>query len=297
MTPLEVESGGRSTAIGMYVHESGTPGSPAVVFLHGAGASGRMWRDHMVTLGDRFHCLAPDLPGFGRSNRLATASRIETADLVAGLIETRVPAGRAHIVGLSWGGGVAHTLLDRHPELVDRVVIDGAGVLSWWAKGPFLLGIAAIAPFLHTRPVTAFFAGIIGMDEVGRADLRASSRRAFRRAFVEGFRSGVSRVEIAATCPTLLVAGEGETVVRQSNAAQAALMPHAVARFAPGLGHGWLARRMELHVRMVEAWLTGQELPAELALEPPSPSAVERLLRELGEEAPDADHRLAARSR
>ena len=297
MTPLEVESGGRSTAIGMYVHESGTPGSPAVVFLHGAGASGRMWRDHMVTLGDRFHCLAPDLPGFGRSNRLAPASRIETADLVAGLIETRVPAGRAHIVGLSWGGGVAHTLLDRHPELVDRVVIDGAGVLSWWAKGPFLLGIAAIAPFLHTRPVTAFFAGIIGMDEVGRADLRASSRRAFRRAFVEGFRSGVSRVEIAATCPTLLVAGEGETVVRQSNAAQAALMPHAVARFAPGLGHGWLARRMELHVRMVEAWLTGQELPAELALEPPSPSAVERLLRELGEEAPDADHRLAARSR
>jgi hypothetical protein len=114
---------------------------------------------------------------------------------------------------------------------------------------------------------------------------------------VEGFRSGVSRVEIAATCPTLLVAGEGETVVRQSNAAQAALMPHAVARFAPGLGHGWLARRSELHTRMVEAWLTGQELPAELALEPPSPSAENRMLRELEREPTDADHRLAARSR
>jgi pimeloyl-ACP methyl ester carboxylesterase len=281
----------------VHVHESGTPGAPAVVFLHGAGASGLMWRHHVARLDDRFHCLAPDLPGFGRSNRLAPASRIETADLVAELIEMRIPAGRAHIVGLSWGGGVAHALLDRHPELVDRVVIDGAGVLSWWANGPFLLAITAIAPFLHTRPVTALFASIIGMDEVGRADLRASSRRAFRRAFVEGFRSGVSRVEIAATCPTLLVAGEGETVVRQSNAAQAALMPHAVARFAPGLGHGWLARRIELHIPMVDAWLTGQELPAELVAERAWPGAVERMRRELEREVRRGDHRLAARSR
>ena len=51
----------------MYVHESGTPGAPAVVLLHGAGASGLMWRDHVARLEDRFHCLAPDLPGFGRA--------------------------------------------------------------------------------------------------------------------------------------------------------------------------------------------------------------------------------------
>jgi hypothetical protein len=62
-------------------------------------------------------------------------------------------------------------------------------------------------------------------------------------------------------------------------------MPHATARFAPGLPHGWLAREPQLHVRMVEAWLTGQELPSELRPEPPSPAALERLLRELGDEA------------
>jgi pimeloyl-ACP methyl ester carboxylesterase len=265
----------------MYVHESGTPGSPAAVFLHGAGASGRMWRDHMAAL-TGFHCLAPDLPGFGCSNHLACPSRTETADLVARLIAARVPARRAHVIGLSWGGGLAHTLLDRHPELVDRAVIDGAGVLTWWGGRLILLAVTVGSPFLHTRPVTALLSGIIGMDEEGRADLRASSRRAFRRAFVEGFKSGVSRVEIGAQSPTLLVAGEKETVIRPANAALACLMPHAVARFAPGLGHGWLARDRELHVRMVEAWLTGRELPAELRPETPSPAAVERLLRELG---------------
>ena len=293
MKALRIEAAGRATAVGMYLHESGTPGSPAVVFLHGAGGSGRMWSEHMARLAG-FHCLAPDLPGFGRSNHLPSASRIETADLVAELIETRVPAGRAHIVGLSWGGGVAHTLLDRHPELVDRTVIDGAGVLSSVGGKIILLGLGMTAPFLHTRPVIALLSAIIGMDEVGRQDLRASSRRAFWRAFVEGSKPLVSRVEVAAPCPTLLVAGEKETAIRSSNAALASLMPHAVARFAPGLAHGWVARAGDLHARMVEAWLTGQELPSELVPEPSSPATVERLLRELGKEAPDADHRLGA---
>lgn len=269
---------------GMHVHESGDAGSPAVVFLHGAGASGRMWREHMARL-TGLHCLAPDLPGFGRSNRRPFLSRAVTADLVAELIATRVPAGRAHVVGLSWGGGIAHTLLDRHPGRVDRAVIDGAGVLTWWGGGLILVPVAVLSPFLHTRPVTGLFAGMIGMDEAGREDLRAASPRAFRRAFVEGFRSGVSRAEVGARSPTLLVAGEKETVVRPANAALASLMPHALARFAPGLRHGWIARAPELHVRMVEAWLTGRELPSELRPEPPSPATVERLLRELGDES------------
>jgi pimeloyl-ACP methyl ester carboxylesterase len=270
---------------GMYVHESGARGSPAVVFLHGAGASGLMWREHMTRLANRFHCLAPDLPGFGRSNRAAPESLVQTADRVAELIKTRIPARRAHIVGLSWGGGVAHTLLRRHPDLVDRAVIDGAGVLSWWAGPLVRVGVTMVSPFLHTRPVIALFGGIIGMDAQGRADLRASSRRAFWRSFMEGFKkTRPSRAEILARSPTLLVAGEKEVVIRPSNAALAALMPNAVARFSPGVAHGWLARRMELHVRMVEAWLTGWELPTELMPETPSPTAVRRLLRELDHE-------------
>lgn len=293
MTTFEMGGAAPAADQTMYVHEWGTPGAPAIVFLHGAGASGLMWRQHAARLEDRFHCLAPDLPGFGRSNHLAPLTADETADLVAGLIASRVPAGRAHVVGLSWGGGITHRLLGRHPELVDRAVVDCAGVLTARGGSLVLLGITAVSPFLHTRPVVALFSRIIGMDEAGRADLRAASRRAFRRAFVEGFKGGVSRVEMSAPSPTLLTAGETETLIRPSNAAQAALMPHAEARFAPGVGHGWLGRRTDLHVRMVEAWLTGQELPSELAPEPAWPDALARMRRELDREAPGVDHRLA----
>lgn len=282
---------------GMYVHEAGAPGAPAVVFLHGAGASGRMWRHHVARLADRFYCLAPDLPGFGRSNRLAPATLDESADLIAELIQARVPARRAHLVALSWGSGIAHTMLERHTDLVDRAVIDGAGLLPSRGGWMVQLGVTVISPFLHTPPVVALFSGLIGMDEEGRDDLRRSSRRAFRASFVEGFgKPRPPRVEIGAPCPTLLVAGEKETLIRPSNAALAELMPNAVARYAPGLAHGWLARAPELHVRMVEAWLTDSELPSELGIEPPSPAAVERLKRLVGGRPGQGRNRPAARA-
>jgi hypothetical protein len=58
-------------------------------------------------------------------------------------------------------------------------------------------------------------------------------------------------------------------------------MPRAVARYVAGLGHGWLGTRMELHLDMVEAWLTTEESAAGLVAEGASPAAVSALLRGL----------------
>jgi pimeloyl-ACP methyl ester carboxylesterase len=221
------------------------------VFLHATGASAGMWEQHLQRLGG-YHCLAPDLPGHGRSNRLPWRSRRDTAEQVAELIQRRVPARRAHLVGLSLGGAVAHTLLATRQELLDRVVIDGCGALSAWWIGPMKLGVAAVSPVVHRGPVIGLFARMVGVASSGRdrftADMQAVSPRAFRRAFADGNGARISSQEVSAPCPTLLVAGEREAkAVRTSNAALAALMPNAVARFAPGRGHGWLAVEPELH--------------------------------------------------
>jgi pimeloyl-ACP methyl ester carboxylesterase len=267
---------------GWHVRESGEPGSPAVVLLHGAGLSGQMWAEHMARLAG-FHCLAPDFPGCGRSNGLAWSSRTDAADRIAELIETRVRAGRAHVVGISLGGSVAHALLARHPRVVDRALIDGAGVLPWWGNWPLLIGLAAIAPLLHTRPVIAGLSRSVGqMPPAVQGELRVASRRAFWRSFADALGTRATRAELQSTSPTLLVAGEKEAAIRPSNAALAALMPSAAARFVPGLGHGWLGTRLDLHLEMVEAWLNARELPPGLVPEHPWPAAVRRLRLEVG---------------
>jgi len=85
----------------LYVHESGTPGSAAIVFLHGDAATGGMWDQHIERLVG-YHCLAPDLPGHGRSNYLPWTSLDDTAQQVAALIQDRIPARRAHLSACRW---------------------------------------------------------------------------------------------------------------------------------------------------------------------------------------------------
>lgn len=261
---------------GMYVHQSGERGPEAVVFLHGVGNSGGMWRGHMDSLSD-LYCLAPDLPGFGRSNRLRWESLVDVADQVAHLIERRVPGGRAHVVGLSLGGAVAHTLLGRHPDRLNRVIIDGCGVLPWWGSGLLKTGVAVVSPFIGTRPVVGTVARAWNLDAAASADLRAASPRAFRRGFADANSARLTRAELAAVCPVLLVAGEKEKrpPVRASNATLAALLPQAEARYLPGHGHGWLGFAPELHHAMVRAWIERLEVPDDLVPESP-PALIER---------------------
>jgi pimeloyl-ACP methyl ester carboxylesterase len=245
-----------------------------------------MWRGHVERLDGRFHCLVPDLPGFGRSNRQRPISLAETADLVADLVAARVPTGGADVVGLSYGGSVVISLLERHPHVVRRALIDGACVLHQWTD-PLVLGaVVVVSPLVNTRLAERFLRRV-GMRDLGVA-LRSATPAAFRRSWLEGYTAPLSAALLRAPCPTLLVAGEREHA-RESNAALAGLMPNARARYVPGPGHAWFIWRRELHYRMVEAWLTGDELPVELLPEPPSPRGVARVLRRLAEAGSGAE--------
>jgi pimeloyl-ACP methyl ester carboxylesterase len=278
VSPPASDRGSAALVGEIHVRESGAPGSPAVVFVHGGGPSSAMWRAHLERLAGDFHCLAPDLPGFGGSRRLAPISLRRTADLVAELIVARVPSRRAHVVGLSYGGSVVFAMLDRHPEVLDRVVIDGACVLPQWSDTLIVATVTAVSPIVDTA-LAAGALRLVGLRDLGVA-LRSASPAAFRRSWKEGYTAPISRAALGAVCPTLLVAG-GREHARVSNAGVASLMPHATARFVPGLGHAWFIWRRELHLRMVEAWLTDSVLPADLLPEPPSASAKERVLRQL----------------
>lgn len=257
----------------MYVEEAGTPGSPAIVFIHGAGQSSREWAGHMDRLGG-FHCLAPDLPGFGRSNQLGSATKERVADLIARLIEERIPTKRASVFGISSGGLHVHALLDRHPERVERAIIDGSPPFGTPRIGRAIMRLCtyALAPFIRTRPLMALFRGTHDPE-----DLRVASRLEFGRVVGECFGEFAA---LDAPSPALLIAGEKEGIVRSMNAALAEVMPRAEAWYVPRLGHCWQKADPDLHIRMVEAWVSGQELPSELRREAaPSPAKVEQVRR------------------
>ena len=95
---------------------------PALVHLHGAG--GMSWDEAKEMLSERFRVIAPELPGFGSSTVSdAVQSLPELAGVVAELIR-RVAAGRAHVLGSSFGGRLATWLALLEPTVVDRLVLE-----------------------------------------------------------------------------------------------------------------------------------------------------------------------------
>jgi alpha-beta hydrolase superfamily lysophospholipase len=49
----------------VFYREAGDPKAPAVLLLHGFPTSSHMYRELIPALADRYHVVAPDLPGFG----------------------------------------------------------------------------------------------------------------------------------------------------------------------------------------------------------------------------------------
>ncbi len=52
----------------IFYRQAGNPEKPVLLLLHGFPSSSHMFRDLIPLLADRFHIVAPDLPGFGQSD-------------------------------------------------------------------------------------------------------------------------------------------------------------------------------------------------------------------------------------
>jgi 3-oxoadipate enol-lactonase len=105
--------------------ESGSPGAPVALFLHGLGGSRIAWEPQLEGLSRARRCVAWDAPGYGASRAGADPLTFEAlADAAAALLD-RLGAGRADVVGMSFGGMIAQHLALQHPDCVRTLALIG----------------------------------------------------------------------------------------------------------------------------------------------------------------------------
>ena len=125
LTLDSVEVGGRTVAF------RGRGDGPPLVLLHGAFSDSRDWEPQLDGLSDELTVVAWDAPGCGGSfDPPADFGLDGYADCLAGFIET-LGLERPHVLGLSFGGGLAIELFRRHPGLVRSLVL--ASAYAGWA--------------------------------------------------------------------------------------------------------------------------------------------------------------------
>ncbi|PSN06235.1 alpha/beta hydrolase [filamentous cyanobacterium CCP5] len=131
--------------------EWGAAGLPPVLLLHGLADHARVWQSLGETLSDRFHLIAPDLPGHGDS--IKPDRGYDSAKIIAVLEDLMDHLGwkSAHILGHSWTGKIACIWATHHPNRFrSMVIVDPIFVYGW----PSLLRITfplfyKLLPFLQ----------------------------------------------------------------------------------------------------------------------------------------------------
>ncbi len=113
-----------------HVLTAGPPDAPALMLVHGNVSAARFFAETMVALASGYRCVAPDLRGFGRSERAPVDARRGVRDfaddLHALLTEggLRPAAGPLHLLGWSLGGGVALQYAADHPGTAASVILE-----------------------------------------------------------------------------------------------------------------------------------------------------------------------------
>jgi pimeloyl-ACP methyl ester carboxylesterase len=107
--------------IEVFYRKAGATGRPKLLLLHGFPTSSHMFRDLIPLLADRFHLVAPDLPGFGRSEN----PKANTFDSIAETIERFteiVGFDRFAVYVFDYGAPTGFRLAVRHPERITAII-------------------------------------------------------------------------------------------------------------------------------------------------------------------------------
>jgi pimeloyl-ACP methyl ester carboxylesterase len=102
--------------------EAGAPEAPKLLLLHGFPSASHMFRELIPLLADRFHIVAPDLPGFGNSDMLGRGC---TFDQIAGTIDrfTEIAGfDRYALYVFDYGAPTGFRLAVRHPDRITAII-------------------------------------------------------------------------------------------------------------------------------------------------------------------------------
>ena len=262
-----VDAGGYRT----HYHEAGS--GETLVFVHGSGPGVTAWANWRLALplfAEKYHVLAPDLLGFGYSDRPphVTYGKDVWVDHLLAFLDAKGVAC-CHIVGNSMGGGLAIAVAVAQPQRVARLVLMGSAGIRF----PITPGLDAVWRYEPDRErmrrliadYFAFDASIATPDLVElryTASIQPGFQESYGRMFPPPRQNGVDDlatpveaiVRIAA--PTLLIHGREDKVIPPAVSYELLdLIPNAQLHVFGRCGH-WtqIERRAEFNA-IVDAFL------------------------------------------
>ena len=115
--------------LSIFYREAGPKDAPTILFLHGLPSSSRMFQPLLTRLGDKYHLIAPDYPGYGHSDWPSPKEFAYAFDHIAFVMPDFTQAlglSRYTLYMQDYGGPVGFRMALAHPERVRSLIIQDA---------------------------------------------------------------------------------------------------------------------------------------------------------------------------
>ncbi|MCZ6593751.1 MAG: alpha/beta hydrolase [Bacteroidetes bacterium] len=126
--------------VNIFYREAGDVNKPTILLLHGYPTSSHMFRNLITDLSVHYHVLAPDYPGYGRSDQPAMADFDYTFDNMALIIEgflKELNINKYSIYLMDYGAPIGFRIASKYPDRVESLIIQNGnaydeGLRDFW---------------------------------------------------------------------------------------------------------------------------------------------------------------------
>jgi pimeloyl-ACP methyl ester carboxylesterase len=126
--------------LNIFYREAGDVNKPTVLLLHGYPTSSHMFRNLITDLSVRYHVLAPDYPGFGRSDQPLMKDFDYTFDNMANIVEgflNELKVCKYSIYLMDYGAPIGFRIAAKNPERIESLIIQNGnaydeGLRDFW---------------------------------------------------------------------------------------------------------------------------------------------------------------------
>jgi pimeloyl-ACP methyl ester carboxylesterase len=105
----------------IFYREAGAASAPKLLLLHGFPSASHMFRDLIPLLADRIHIVAPDLPGFGKSDAPARHTFDQIAETIDRFTEV-IGFDRYAVYVFDYGAPTGFRLAVKHPDRITAII-------------------------------------------------------------------------------------------------------------------------------------------------------------------------------
>ncbi|MDJ1181932.1 alpha/beta fold hydrolase [Roseofilum casamattae] len=249
---------------------------PAVIFLHGSWDEGSQWVEVMERLSDNWQCFAPDLLGFGESDRPSIHYSINVQIECLAEYFRALKLDSFYLVGHSLGAWVATRYALENPDRVLGLVllapegIDDPQLLQRWQKATWLVGPKSFWTFVLKAllPVARWLGKAKSLETLLETrshllEFRAACQMLFLRRSREIQAECVNEQLGNLTVPTLLLSGRpaGQDSLELDILHRAYLdgIPNAQQQFLPSGESNWPRSAPDAVARAIAEFVRSSE--------------------------------------